>query len=1193
MGLYKILEKTSNNRTLKNYEAIIERINEYYTKFSEVYKNSIYLDSQIDSCIMRGDDAFSEYLGDYLSSSFVEDEFLKLKKILNNYSKQQPNIDRCYKLIDSLIQTSSFEDKEEILKKDWTSKLEYLFDASNTDSKNYNNTYLFIIGAYFIKQYKDVLTKISPLVEEKVQTGKSFIDSIKEVLDSKKIVIDDKKILSTFYSTRKRQSEYNAKLREVYKDKYIKNFFIAKTNELKSRVKIELESGKSKEEVLEEILPMAYGLVKAACEYTKGLVAYDVQLMGAIAINEGKVAEMYTGEGKTLTAIFAAYLNALTNQEVNIFTPNDYLSSRDAKDNKDIYNLLGLTVGCTLVDGQSIEEKKQAYRSDIVYGSSTAFAFDFLKDTNADYSSMVCRGEKPGFVIVDEADQILINNALNPYQLSGGVSLTKQDILDNNQAKYYISLALEIEKMLSKSKYIANNQYEYECITGDNKEYTDKLNNLYSLLIGLDDVYLTSKGEKKLFYYFMYDKAQELVEQASSYFKENDQYVLGTDYLIKDDKIVLTVDGFDRACKEIDEFAKLNMKWLTDEESLVIRKYLNNALIARYVMKKGKNYQVGIDPITSEQCIFVLQDGRIMPDSKFTEGLHQAIEVKEGLDIQISKGERLIDSVIATISNRALLARYDKISGMTGTASYDAFSEIYGLETFKVPRNKEYLYKKGAISKPPCKRQDHPVVLCKSDEIKMQCILKETMKGYLKAQPVLILSDDDEIVKFVFDRITKVDSRLNPNLLISDKTLEEEAQIIAQAGIKNAITVASEMAGRGTDIKLGGFSSTNKDEAVKEVLLEKVSQFFQKSGAPKDQDIFDKVLEILKLEYEQSESYRREIDSIAEKRIAALLEEFYKAGGLKYIQVNPFRTSRNDNQGKGRVGRGGEPGETIMYVTLDDLIKLGADKQEIQNLTNLLGDKEMIDDISANGMVSEVIDTLQQINEYNDNIRIASTDTMDLAMSSIGFRILKQRTDLIMSEDIIPKLDSSIQVVVEDVLSDSLSKKDQRKATQDSYRLSKLGIDFNTLNTSLMGIFGVEISREEVFSSCTDVSDLKQFISDKAISKLESFSDKEKMDKKIKNTLISQINQVYKEFLYSAKSVELQRFNDVLAGNTSHDRIAELETIYKECNLDILRKTLKGLFKPNLKVKQDESFVYDSEIQVDLPTISDLINKKH
>ena len=197
-----------------------------------------------------------------------------------------------------------------------------------------------------------------------------------------------------------------------------------------------------------------------------------------------------------------------------------------------------------------------------------------------------------------------------------------------------------------------------------------------------------------------------------------------------------------------------------------------------------------------------------------------------------------------------MLSRYDKVSGMTGTASSDAFKHIYGLDTFTVPRNKEYLYKKGLISVAPFKRNDHPVILCKTDEIKTQYIIRETINSYLKSQPVLILSDDDEVVKKVFDAIIKVNPKLKPSLLISNKNLLEEAEIISKAGIKGAITVASEMAGRGTDIKLGGSSLVNKSKIVDDILFERAKQFFEKSGIKQEKDIFDRVLASVRLEYE-------------------------------------------------------------------------------------------------------------------------------------------------------------------------------------------------------------------------------------------------------------------------------------------------------------------------------------------------------
>lgn len=1195
MGLYKMLEKSSNNKILKNYESIIKMINQYYSDISKIYKEEIDLNYQIDSCIRNGRESFNEYLGGYLSSKVVDKDFLSLVNAIDSYSFNKQNMDKCYRLIDSLIENSNIVNKEQLLRKDWTKKIESLIDISNNSSKiEYNNVYLFLIGTMFIKEYKQIFNEIKPTIDKNVLEGKTYIESIRDAIDSKKILIDDKKILSTFYTIRNREIDYNNKLRELYKDKYINNFFISETNKLRRKVEEEILNGKDKELLLKEILPYAYALVKCACEYKKGLIAYDVQLMGAIALNDGKISEMYTGEGKTLTAIFAAYLNSLIGKEVDIFTPNDYLSRRDAKSNEGIYNLLGLDVGCVLVDNQTIEDKKKAYLCDVVYGSSTAFAFDYLKDTIVSPNEMVMKNINPGFVIVDEADQILINNALNPYRLTGGLSLTKQDLDDNKNAKYYINLALNIEKILSKSKYIAKSDYEYECITGDNKEYTLRMGDKYSLLVGQNDVYLTLKGEKELFYYLMYDKALDLVESASSYFKESEEYLFGEDYLFRGEKLVLTVEGFDKACRQINEFSNLNMSWLTDEDNQIIRKYLSNALIARYIVKKGKDYEVVINNKSGRKEVFVLQDGRIMPDSKFSDGLHQAIEVKEGLEIKVSTKERLLDSPLATISNRALLYRYDKISGMTGTACVSAFKQIYGLDTFSVPKNKEYQYEKGIIAISPFKRKDHPVVLCKNNKIKMEHIVIDTMNSYLKGQPVLLVGDNNEVVEKVYNSIIKLNPKIGVQLLISSKNLEEEAEIISKAGSKGAITVSSEMAGRGTDIKLGGEEAITKEKIIENIFLEEVNEVLRKNNIKEEQSLIDIVLESLRLQYKEDEAYRKIIDDKVQKEILNVTRELYELGGLKYIQINPFRTTRNDKQGKGRVSRCGEPGETIMYVTLDDLKNIGVNNDDLKLLSELIEDSDIINDYEANGKISEIIEFAQLSNENNDNIRISSTDTMDLAMSSIGTRILNERKNIILGNDITTHLENSIKTVIDNLLLENVPKKKKNVISKENYRLIRTSLDYDCLEDSVKSVFGVEIDKEQIFKTCTDVSDLKEFIYDKTNMKLDAIkktTTNDKFNKKIREVFLEQINNVYKEFLDSAKIVELQKFNDSIGKNNNTNRIMYLESIYTECYNYNIKKTIKSIFRPNLKEKIEQPSKEEVVLSKKLPTIDELVTK--
>lgn len=1173
MGLYKKYEEHVINKTIKGYESIIRNINMHYSDMLKVIDGDLNFNSQIDSCIRRGEEAFDEYLGEYKNSSFVDQGFISLMSSINNYSKRQKDFDRCYSLIDEMIRNSNIENKEQLLKKDWTNKLESLYAMSNKSGHtNYDNTYLFIVGSAFIPEYMKLLMEIKPLVDAKKNEGFTLLDAIKYALDEKNIKINDSKILSTLYTKRNKHLTDNNRLREEYKDRYIKNYFIKETNGLKQQYRQKLNNGVSKEEILKEILPYAYALVKAACKYSKGMEAYDVQLMGAIALNEGNVASMYTGEGKSLTAIFAAYLNALTGEEVDIFTPNDYLSKRDSESAREVLNLLGMNVGCVLVNEQSTLEKQNAYKCDIVYGSSTAFAFDYLKDTTANPENIVSRLEKPGFVIVDEADQILINNALNPYQLTTSNSnLTKQDRIDNKNAKRYIELALEIEKMLSKSRYVSKSQYEYECITGENKEYTPIMNEKFSLLIGTNDVYLTEKGEKELFYYLMYDAALDLVRKSCDYFKGNPLYELGVDYLYRKDELVLTVSGFDKACTDLEDFRELNKKWLTDPNLQSIRKYLSNALTARYITKQGMDYQV-MEDVDGSRKIVLLQDGRIMPDSKFTEGLHEAIEIKEGIEINLDKGNNLIDSSLASISNRALLYRYGKVSGMTGTPSKDVFKEIYNLNTIDIPRNQNYLYDKGKRLVAPFKRKDRPIVLCSTDSKKIELMVTESVNSYLKGQPVLLVGDNEEVVKKVHGTFVKITPKLGAKLLLSNKNLEEEAEIISKAGMKSSITVASEMAGRGTDIKLGG-KDIDIEKIKHNIFMQEAQDYINESGIKKSSDVLDRIIESIKLKYKESKIHRELVDRKVEEEIQNIKEQIYSSGGLRYIQMNPFRTSRNDNQGRGRVNRQGEPGETITYASIQDLANIGVSKQNLDALSNMLVSREYIDDKEAKGLISESILSAQEENEYNDNLTIASTDSMDLAMSSIGGRILEKRAEIIRSESESNYMNSSIDALVSQVIKENVPINKTGVASKDKYRISKLKLNSTDFASSVREVFGVEISEEAILDNCVDVYDLKCFVEDKVSTKLKEIvrtSPKGEFTRKTKKKFLDHINQVYSDFLYSSKAVELQRFNDSLAQNTSHNRFKTLEEIYNECYADSLKKTLKNIFRPNMTAKSYE-----------------------
>ena len=1225
MGIYRKFEQLTTQEEIKHYKQIITNINEYYKKYSSFYDDNNNIQDSIEDCIKNGKSVFNSYFSDYLNSNVVDSEFLDLLELIETNKGKELNksLERNNEsIINKILQKYS---KIEILNLNYSEKIDKLieFFSENPElleDKKIKALILILCGGV-VDKYKQIIINYKQQSNKKIAEGKNVITSYSEIIDENNIKLNLLDMLNDF----RNNSYYYEKIHHELKEKIITNKFIEETNRLRNIVKENIKSGKDKDEILKSILPDAYGLVKAAIEYSLSKTLYDVQIMGGIALNEGKIAEMYTGEGKTLTAILPAFLNSLTGREVDIFSSNDYLASRDAKQNSSVFNLLGLTVGCVKVDGQSIAEKKKAYSSDIIYGSSTAFAFDFLYDTNMDsQENLVQRELKPGYVIVDEADQILINNALSPYELEeNGRPLSNRQKRENKEVIGFLTKAKELSDMLSKSTYTANNQYEFEIITGDNKEVTKRMEKKYSLLVGSNDVVITEKGERELFYNYMYDEIFDLSNKAKDYFIESGEYIEDKHYIIRDEKLVLTPDGLEKATKELSEFQDLNLKWLADPECQTIKRYVLNALTAEYLLERGKNYQVVTDDEAGKNKVVVLQDGRILPNSKFMNGIHQALELKEGIGVQIEQGESLLDSSLASISNRALLSRYDKVSGMTGTADKTAFKEIYQLETFEVPKNKEYQYQNGTIEDEPLKRNDLPVKLYKDDTQKFYGIMQDIKTCYDKGQPVLVVTDNEEDAIKISNMLS-----LPHNLLISGKNLEEESQIVSQAGMMYSITIATEMAGRGTDIKLGGdfdkVKNTLKEETIftqakrekiknelkKYELSEQIRQTEFKQFKSIDElfDWLNKVIDedhetirdvVKKLEnkYINNSDYRRSVDSIVEGKYEYIREHLTELGGIKYIQMNPFKTTRNDNQGKGRVARQGEPGETITYCSFEDLVEIGVDKSELNELSRMIGDKDSINDNDWFGYIQDTIENAQLKNEFDYDLQIASTDTMDFAVSALGLSILKSRKEILAQKDLNNVFDNMIDSVINMALKDCVPTKKQKKIDNDRIRLSRFHLDNENLYNIIKDTFGIQLDFDEISFSCFRIGELKDFIYDRVKEKQKEINlglPEKRVNDKLKSVLTNGVNNLYSNFIYSAENVRLQEMNDILGQNGSHDRTVELNNIYKECIQDEWIHCVTSIFKPNLKKKTTENKFDVSSLEIPmyvLPKIEDVTKK--
>ena len=579
----------------------------------------------------------------------------------------------------------------------------------------------------------------------------------------------------------------------------------SKTAELKGR----LAAGES----LEDILPDAFATCREAAKRVLGMYPYRVQLIGGVILHQGRIAEMKTGEGKTLVAALPAYLNALADEGVHVITVNDYLARRDSEQMGKIYRFLGLTVGL-VYQGQEPAEKKAAYAADITYGTNNEFGFDYLWDNMAvTLGGQVQRGH--AFAIVDEVDSILIDEARTPLIISGQAEASSPLYL---LADHFVQTL--------KCRRVAN------------------------------------------------------VDA-----KEEEDPTLDADYVV-DEKArtaTLTARGIRKA------EAYFRVKNLADMENTTLSHHINQALRARGVMRRDIDYVVR----NGEVLIVDEFTGRVMPGRRYNEGLHQAIEAKEG--VQVANESK----TFATITFQNYFRMYQKLSGMTGTAmtEREEFGNTYSLDVVEIPTNK------------PVIRKDQPDVVYRTADGKLRAIVGQVVECHAKGQPVLVGTVSIE----KSEQISKLLSKHGiPHNVLNAKNHEREAQIVAQAGKLGAVTVATNMAGRGTDIMLGG----NAEFLAKAELLQ--------AGVPE---------EVLSESVGFAETDNKEVLAAREQFLQA--EERYKAqikpeadkvreaGGLFILGTERHESRRIDNQLRGRAGRQGDPGESRFFLSLeDDIMRL-------------------------------------------------------------------------------------------------------------------------------------------------------------------------------------------------------------------------------------------------------------------------------
>ena len=578
----------------------------------------------------------------------------------------------------------------------------------------------------------------------------------------------------------------------------------AKTPEFKARLQ--------KGETLDDLLPEAFAAIREASDRVLGMRPYPVQVIGGIILHQGRIAEMKTGEGKTLVAVLPCYLNALTGEGVHVVTVNDYLAKRDSEWMGKVHRFMGLSVGL-IIPGMEPDARRQAYNADITYCTNNELGFDYLRDNMAIYKQeLVQRGH--AFAIVDEVDSILIDEARTPLIISG----------KGEDSSQLYQMADSFVSTLRKQVFAKT----------DEKEEQD----------GYDCDYIVDEKAKS---------------------------------------VSLTAQGIAKAEKFF------GVENLADPENATLSHHINQAMKARGIMKRD------IDYVIKDGEIIIVDEftGRLMYGRRYNEGLHQAIEAKERVAVA---GE---SKTLATITFQNFFRLYHKLSGMTGTAltEQEEFAAIYALDVVEIPTNK------------PVVRQDHPDVVYKTEAGKYRAIINQVLSCHQKGQPVLVGTVSIEKSEILSKLLKKTGT---PHNVLNAKYHEQEAQIVAQAGKLGAVTIATNMAGRGTDIMLGGnpeFLAMNqlRKEGTAEELLAEANAFSETDDA----DIL-----AVRARYEA-------LYSQFKAEISAEAEQVKQAGGLFIIGTERHETRRIDNQLRGRSGRQGDPGESRFYLSLqDDLMRL-------------------------------------------------------------------------------------------------------------------------------------------------------------------------------------------------------------------------------------------------------------------------------
>ena len=672
----------------------------------------------------------------------------------------------------------------------------------------------------------------------------------------------------------------------------------------------DLKSQYAQHSDIERILPEAFAIVREASIRTLGLRHYDAQMIGGITLHQGKIAEMKTGEGKTLVSTLPAYLNAISGESVHIVTVNEYLAERDAEWMRPIYEFLGLTVGC-IKSEQNPRERKESYDCDIVYGTNNEFGFDYLRDNLAFEKENQSQGSL-GFAIVDEVDSILIDEARTPLIISGRAE--------------------------------------------DSTE--------------------------------LYQSINKIVPRLSAAVSEEDTKDFTVDEKTK--QIYLTESGHSNVEKILNEMGLLELgESLYDPQNIRLMHHINAAIRAH------KLFQKDVDYIVKDGDVVIVDEftGRTMAGRRWSDGLHQAVEAKESLRIKEE------NQTIASITFQNYFRLYNKLSGMTGTADTEAFEfqQIYGLEVVVIPTHE------------PMIRKDMPDLVYLNQDGKFMNIIKDIKEKQKIGQPVLLGTASIENSEYISKLLQKENIK---HQVLNAKQHKKESKIITQAGIPGAVTIATNMAGRGTDIVLGGSLEAEIKSLGDDVSEDRVDQI-KKEWSQRHQEVID-------------------------------------AGGLHIIGTERHESRRIDNQLRGRSGRQGDPGSSRFYLSLDDdLLRIFGDPQKTKAMLSRVG-MEQEEAIESNLLTKQIERAQRKVESHNFDIRKNLLEYDDVANDQRSV-IYQLRSDILDAESIGDMIDGISQEVIQELVAQYVEPESMEE-TWDLDGLQQALINDYMVNIDLVGL---------------------------------------------------------------------------------------------------------------------------------------------